>query len=217
MSTKPARNGARWTKEEEEEILASIKTGLSLRIIATRKQRTTGGIRSRLTQIACRFVEVDKMPLYEAAERTGIKPAHLRAVLSLKTEPAPHMTGPPIPKMEFNFQQTFSRTALQGRAEAAKQERLRRAVEAIVERSSYMVLKAAEGDKMSYLYELEHEHNYRFGNNETVTKDDLLLGFQQKFPLCTVTLAEDWIEYDAPPARGHRTRVLKSGIKIDWS
>jgi hypothetical protein len=217
MSTKPTRHGARWTKQEEEEILASIKSGLSLRIIATRKQRTTGGIRSRLTQVACRFVEVDKMPLYEAAERTGIKPAHLRAVLSLKMEPAPPNIVPPTPKMDIKFQTTFNRTALQGRAEemrkaaeAAKLWQRRQNIEGYVNQTERSGLYEAAAGKSFYLYEVRlRPHD--------CTNEDILQGFRQKFAECTVTLAEDWVDVPNRHPGQPPTRILKSGIKIDWS
>lgn len=217
MATKPTRHGARWTKQEEDEILASIKAGLSLRIIATRKERSTSGIRSRLTQIACRFVEVDKMPLYEAAERTGIKVDHLRAVLSLKMEPAPHKTVTPTPKMEFKFQQTFAREKLQGlqeeRRKAAEAERLRQrrqTIETYVNQVERAVLDEAAVGKSFYLYEVRNLPN-------DCTNDDFLQGFQQKFPDCTVTLSEEWVDIPNRQSGQPPTRILKSGIKIDWS
>jgi hypothetical protein len=221
MSTKPTRHGARWTKQEEDEILASIKAGLSLRIIATRKERSTSGIRSRLTQIACRFVEVDKMPLYEAAERTGIKVDHLRAVLSLKMEPAPHTTVTPTPKMEFKFQQTLSRSTLQGHAEemrkkreAEKLERIRASVRQYVDGVTGAILNTAADKKTFYLYVLA-DQGLRLP--DYVQIDDLLRGFQEKFPDCMVTLSEEWVDVPNRHSGQPPTRVLKSGIKIDWS
>jgi hypothetical protein len=225
MSTKPTRHGARWTKQEEDEILASIKAGLSLRIIATRKERSTSGIRARLTQIACRFVEVDKMPLYEAAERTGIKVDHLRAVLSLKMEPAPHSTVTPTPKMEFKFTNTLTRTKLQGyaeerkkAAEAARLEAIRQAVVQRVDAVASAVLSSAANGETFYLYDTTPDSPWvHHQMHKDVTTNDILRGFQEKFPECTVTLAEEWV--DVPNRRPGQplTRVLKSGIKIDWS
>jgi hypothetical protein len=85
MATKPARHGSAWTKTEEEEILRAVAKGLTYAAIAKRQQRTTGGIRARLTQIACRFVE-GRMTLCEASTRTSIRIADIITALD-KTLP----------------------------------------------------------------------------------------------------------------------------------
>ncbi len=119
--------------------------------------------------------------------------------------------------MEFKFQQTFNRAALQGRAEemrkaaeATRQFQLRQTVKQIVDQIERAVLDAAATDKTFYIHELRNMP----GN---CTIDDILRGFQEKFPECTVTFTEEWV--DVPNRhQGHPpTRVLKSGIKIDWS
>lgn len=119
--------------------------------------------------------------------------------------------------MEFKFDQTFTRTKLQGHAEetrkaeeAAKQARMRETVKQVVTNAiAPQVLKAARTNATFYLWEgLSQEHG--------VTSDDLLRGLGEKFPECTVTLAEEWVEQPTRP--GHPPmRILKSGIKIDWS
>jgi hypothetical protein len=217
MSIKPLRNGERWTKSEEDEILANLKSGLTINTIASRKQRTTGGIRSRLTQIACRFVEVDKMPLYEAAGRTRIPVIRIEEAIKWKTEHAKANVVAPTLKMEFKFDTTFNRQKLQGHAEemrkAEEEQKLvnmRQQVKVLVAHTiEPRVLTAARTKATSYLFE---EQLQRYG----VTSDDLLRGLREKFPECAVTLAEDWVEQPSRP--GHPpTRILKSGIKIDWS
>ncbi len=126
-------------------------------------------------------------------------------------------TGLPKDIMEFKFENTFSRQKLQGHAEETrkaeeerKQESMRQQVKVLVTNTiAPRVLEAARTNATSYLLE---EQLQRYG----VTSDDLLRGLREKFPECTVTLAEDWVEQPSRP--GHPpTRVLKSGIKIDWS
>ena len=126
-------------------------------------------------------------------------------------------TGLPKDTMEFKFQHTFSRTALQGRAEemrkAAEATRLlqvRQSVEHYVNQTEMAILAEAATGKSSYLHELRNlPHN--------CTNGELLRGFQEKFPNCTVTLAEDWVDVPNRHPGQPLTRVLKSGIKIDWS
>jgi hypothetical protein len=219
MSTTPVRTGERWTKAEEDEILANIKAGLSIHAIADRKQRTTGGIRSRLTQIACRFVEVDKMSLYEASGRTRIPVIRIEEAIKWKTEHAKATVEPPQPpKMEFKFDTTFSRQKLQGHAEetrkaeeAAAEARMRETVKTVVAHTiAPQVLNAARTKATSYLWEgLPRVHG--------VASGDLLRGLKEKFPECTVTLAEEWVDVPNRHPGQPPTRVLKSGIKIDWS
>jgi hypothetical protein len=161
MSTKPIRNGERWTKSEEAEILANIKTGLTIQTIADRKQRTPGGIRSRLTRIACSLV-LSNVPLREASTRTSIGVVHILSALERKMDcKAAQVQPPQPPKMEFKFDTTFSRQKLQGHAEetrkaeeARKQENLRNAVKALVTNTiAPQVLEAARTNATFYLLE----------------------------------------------------------------
>jgi hypothetical protein len=217
MSTTPVRTGERWTKAEEDEILANIKAGLSIHAIADRKQRTPGGIRSRLTRIACNLV-LSNVPLSEASARTSIGLVHILAALERKMDCKAAASQPvQAPKMEFKFDTTFSRQKLQGHAEetrkaeeAAAEARMRDTVKMLVTNTiAPQVLNAARAKATSYLWEgLPRVHG--------VVSDDLLRGLREKFPECTVTLAEDWV--DQPTRPGHPPmRILKSGIKIDWS
>jgi hypothetical protein len=216
MASKPFRHGDSWTKTEEDLILACVTNGMTLSAIAEKQQRTTGGIRARLTRIACHLVEEKKMSVYEAAGRTGIQVRPIQEALKCKTDQAKARAVLPTPKMEFNFQQTFSRVKLQGRQEemrkAAEEQRLwqiRQHVEQYVNQTERAVLDEAAAGKTFYLHEVRLPHD--------CTNDDILQGFRQKFLLCTVTLAEEWVDIGVPPGRTQPTRVLKSGIKIDWS
>jgi hypothetical protein len=46
-----ARAGARWAREEEDELVAEVRAGTDLAVIAGRHGRTPGGIRSRLVKM----------------------------------------------------------------------------------------------------------------------------------------------------------------------
>jgi hypothetical protein len=46
-----ARAGARWTREEEEQLVAEVRAGADLAEIAGRHGRTRGGIKSRLVRM----------------------------------------------------------------------------------------------------------------------------------------------------------------------
>jgi hypothetical protein len=211
-----ARIGTPWTKTEEDEVLAHVTDGLTFAEIAVLKQRATGGIRARLTRIACLLVE-QKMSIYEAAGRTGLRVVRIQEALKRKTEQEAAKAECLKPKMEFKFQQTFTRETLQGRQEeirkAAERTKLwqrRQAIESYVNQVERAVLDEAAAGKSFYLYEvriLPHD----------CTNDDILQGFQQKFPECTVTLAEEWVDIPTRQSGQPPTRVLKSGIKIDWS
>jgi hypothetical protein len=52
---KPTKMGQRWTDAEEEDLLGEIKGGMCMNEIALQHQRSTGGIMSRLREIAFRF------------------------------------------------------------------------------------------------------------------------------------------------------------------
>ena len=217
MTTKPTRVGALWTKEEETAVLAQVAAGLRLADIGVTQKRTTGGIRSRLTQIACQLVEEKKMSLYEAAGRTGLQAYRIQEALKQKTDQAKARALLPTPKMEFKFQHTVNRAKLQGLPEenrkAAEKQKLwqrQQAVESHVNQVERSVLDEAAAGKTFYLHELR-------GLPHDCTNDDILQGFRQKFPECTVTLAEDWVDVPNRHPSQPPTRVLKSGIKIDWS
>ena len=211
------RIGTPWTKEEEDTILAHVASGLHIAEIAVVQKRTSGGIRSRLTRIACQLVE-EKMSVFEASGRTGIWAARIQEMLKRKTEQEAAKKECLKPKMEFNFQQTFSRVKLQGlpeetrkAAEAARLWQIRQRVEQFVNQIERPVTAAAAKGETSYLHELHPHHT-----PHECTHDDILRGVREKFPLCTATLAEEWVDVPGRPGQPP-TRVLKSGIKIDWS
>ena len=119
---------------------------------------------------------------------------------------------------EFKFDTTFNRQKLQGHAEetrkaeeAAAEARMRDRVKVVVAHTiAPQVLEAARTKATFYLWE---------GSPQVhgVKSDDLLRGLREKFPECTVTLAEEWVDVPNRQPSQPPTRVLKSGIKIDWS
>ena len=105
--------------------------------------------------------------------------------------------------------QTFSRAFLQGLAEQRKRERADQLIHQHVESVKEL---AAQG-KTSYIFEPDNNrHNPRQHHSYPVlTNDDFVAAFQRKFPDCTVSYQEAWVDIDVT------NRVLKRGIMIDWS
>jgi hypothetical protein len=165
------RIGAPWTKEEEDTILAQVASGLHIAEIAVAQKRTSGGIRARLTRIACQLVE-QKMSVFEAAGRTGIRAVRVQEALKRKTEQEEAKKECLKPKMEFKFAQTFTRAKLQGRAEemrkaaeAAKLWQRQQNIEGYVNQTERIVLDEAAAGKFFYLYEVRIlPHDWRSGS-----------------------------------------------------
>jgi hypothetical protein len=95
--------------------------------------------------------------------------------------------------------QTFSRAFLQSAPEREKQ----RILEDIVNMFIRDLQKLAIEGKTRYVY----THN----PPPPLTYEDLVAGFQRKFPDCDVSYQETWVDITAT------NRVLKKGIVIDWS
>lgn len=209
------RIGHAWTKQEEDSILADIEAGLRIAEIAVKQQRTTGGIRTRLTRLACSFVEDNKMSLYEAAGRTGIRVARIQEALKRKTEQ--EATKKPT-AMEFKFTKTTSREELLNVPHQRKIAHLQSIVD---RRIAPHVQVAADRGKTSYLcadytdYILTHEAQTL--NAPLVTMSELVEAVRAKFPGCKVEYTEDWVDYPRADLSQPPTRIRRAGIKIDWS
>jgi hypothetical protein len=77
------------------------------------------------------------------------------------------------------------------------------------------VLQAAEADKtMVILTSMPSEMGIS-DSRQILTTEEIVIYLSQQFPGCLVEAVEDWV--DEPLRRGPPTRVLKKGIKIDWS
>jgi DNA-binding NarL/FixJ family response regulator len=57
--------GSKWTKEEELQLLKSIRDGKTIDEIANEHKRTTRGISGKLRHISIRIMEVDNIPIEE--------------------------------------------------------------------------------------------------------------------------------------------------------
>jgi hypothetical protein len=213
------RIGTPWTKEEEDTILAHVASGLHIAEIAVVQKRTSGGIRSRLTRIACQLVE-QKMSVFEAAGRTGIRAVRVQEALKRKTEQAAAKKECLKPKMELKFQQTTSREELLGLPMKRKMACLQNIVD---QPNSAIQGHATQGDT-SYLWEMDEPKLEQFLVRQSMgqiklTLQEVMEALRARYPGCKVELVEEWVDQiGRGNFKGHPpTRVLKSGIKIDWS
>lgn len=124
-------------------------------------------------------------------------------------------------RMGFNFQQKFSREDLRGYAEKKRREeevarmhRVYQHVKGIVDNYAQNVLRAAQEEKTTFFVELPANVNW---TEPSVTTNDYVNGFREKFPECSVELVEEWVDMPTRQRGQPPTRILKSGIKIDWS
>lgn len=123
---------------------------------------------------------------------------------------------------------TYTRKKLQGLAE---EKRIRDEAQALAQKQATMrhyvqqitpsVVRAAEESKTSYLYTLPHPPNRCsgiLGIGSHPTTEDLVEALREAFPGCTVEAVEEWVDHvGRGNLRGVHTRILTSGIKIDWA
>jgi len=111
--------------------------------------------------------------------------------------------------------QTFTRAFLQGLPEQRKREaeqRMRDQADQRVAIHVNPIQESAAQGKTSYMFEPDNNrHNPRHQSITVLTNDDFVAAFQRKFPDCTVTYQEAWVDVDAT------NRILKRGVVIDWS
>jgi hypothetical protein len=120
-----------------------------------------------------------------------------------------------------------SRSFLQGLPELRKQQE----ADQIVQRVSPIIQFAAGAGYTSYTYEhtpnrpnphaaIQVQGGQVQGGNASgnvqsiapvITDEDLVAAFKRKFPDCAVSYEETWV--DVTPQK----RILKKGIRIDWS
>lgn len=115
--------------------------------------------------------------------------------------------------MQFNFATTISREELQD----VPRKRKIAYLQSVVDHQLNLQHVAAMG-KTSYLWELNEEtlaQQARNSNNPVVTLNEVMEAVRAKYPGCSVEKVEEWV--DAPTRLPTPTRILKSGIKIDWS
>lgn len=99
--------------------------------------------------------------------------------------------------------QTFSRSFLQGIPDQRRQCHIDNIINGFIAD----LHAAASAGKTSYMY----VPTILRQGAPVITNDDLVHAFQRKFPDCTISYEETWVNTDL------YTKVLKKGIIIDWS
>ena len=103
--------------------------------------------------------------------------------------------------------ETFSRSYLKGLPEQRKQQYIE---SLLTRRIVGDVIVTAESGLTSYMYEPTPGRGYN-PPHLPITHEDYIAAFQRKFPECTVSYQEIWMN------TGANTKNLKKGIVIDWS
>jgi hypothetical protein len=67
-----SRRGKTWTEEEELELLRAVRRKETHAMMATRHERTEGGIYSHLKRLACRYYFNENRSLEEIEKFTGL-------------------------------------------------------------------------------------------------------------------------------------------------
>lgn len=110
------------------------------------------------------------------------------------------------------FKQTLTREKLQSLAEEHRLQQLAHFIDTQVANG---VTSAATQGATTFLYEREKPIR-RHPSELVFTDEELMGGLRIKFPGTSVTWVEEWVDVMHNP-RIPPTRVLKKGIKIDWS
>lgn len=118
--------------------------------------------------------------------------------------------------------QTYSREFLQGLPEQKKQQE----IDNIVQNFWQSLYQSAESGQSTYFFDMTNmrrvmpsdptqnrqiQTKAAMNSQTTMTNEEIVTRFQQKFPDCSVKYGEEWVESNAS------TKVLKRGITIDWS
>jgi hypothetical protein len=121
--------------------------------------------------------------------------------------------------MEFNFAKTTSREELQALPMKQKIAWIQR----ITDEATHPVNSQAGLGMTSYLWEMDETKLAQcFAQNGgrgvlPFTLDELMQGLRARFPGCKVDRVEEWMDVPTRMAGQQPTRILKSGIKIDWA
>jgi hypothetical protein len=193
----PTFTMASWTASEEATLLQEIKTPTTLQDIAVRHNRTVGAITSRLHYIISRSILADK-----ACPIGDIKTFLKRKAHSEAQKP-----------LTMDFKETFTREKLQGLAE---ERRLQQLAVFIDREAANGVLSNAIQGKTSFLYE-RSQTNPLGSWSSPLTDEELIAGLKVKFPGSQISAVEEWVDEPLKRPGAPLTRVLKKGIKIDWS
>jgi hypothetical protein len=124
----------------------------------------------------------------------------------------------PLPLLRMSTS-IYSRSYLQSLPEKHKQEH----IELMIREFVHNVNRCATMGKTSCLYSIVDDSARRHRNHlgmitsphqpspPEVTTEDLIAAFQNKFPGCTITYEENWVETTP------NTKTLTKGILVDWS
>jgi len=106
--------------------------------------------------------------------------------------------------------ETFSRAYLQGLPEQYKQQLISHMLLPVVNE----IKGRATSGVTSYTYVMPAQRQYMTHAGQpsipVITEPDMVDAIRLKFPDCTVSYQETWVDTDS------RTRTLKKGIVIDW-
>jgi hypothetical protein len=156
------------------------------------------------------------MSIHEAAGRTGISVARIQEALEKMDPPA---SKPLPPTMQFTFATTTSREELLELPLKLKLSMLQQ----IAENQSGAIRGVARTGQTSYVWEMDDakfpqylmQMNYR--ECPPITLSEVVDALRARFPGCKVERVEEWVDVPSRNVGQPPTRVLKSGIKIDWS
>jgi hypothetical protein len=118
----------------------------------------------------------------------------------------------------MNYPHVMSRTYLRDCPEEMRQRGIKIEIDRHYQQLLRIVPEAAIAGKTSYLY----EPKAHLGSTvQPISTEDLVEAFKLKFPGCTITYFEDWVLQEQSPHHwqqtAEKTKVLKTGILIDWS
>ena len=105
--------------------------------------------------------------------------------------------------------QTYSREYLQSIPEKRKQEQIDDIVQSFI--NELRTAAAVGGTSYRYVRPSRDSCAMSYPPPPVLNNDDLIAGFQERFPGCKVFYEEVWV------ATGPNTQNLKKGIVIDWS
>jgi hypothetical protein len=125
----------------------------------------------------------------------------------------------PRPELIFSFATTTSREELRELPHKQKMSCL----QAIAEQPAQAIQGLATRGETSYLWEMDEAKLPNFlvlrgCGHLNLTLEEVMRALRARYPGCKVETVEEWVDQiGRGNARGLQTRVLKSGIKIDWS
>lgn len=125
----------------------------------------------------------------------------------------------PRPELIFSFATTTSREELRELPHKQKMSCLQN----IAEQPAQAIQGLATRGETSYLWEMDEAKLPQFlvqrgCGHVNLTLEEVMRALRARYPGCKVETVEEWVDQiGRGNARGLQTRVLKSGIKIDWS